>query len=80
MSLRDKAVELNRREDTTNIGRLLARLDADGRDEDAAEVRDLLVGEPLIGHTIAARVLNAEFADILDRPVTDKQVGEWRAK
>ena len=78
MSLRAKADILNQREDKTNIGKLLARLDADGRDEDAAEVRDLLVGEPLIGHTIAARVLNEEFADLIDRPVTNKQVEEWR--
>lgn len=72
MGLRERAAELQAGEDRSVIGQLFATLD----DDQAAEVRDVLWGEPRIPHTVVAEVLSEEF----DVTVSDKQVQEYRRK
>lgn len=45
--------------DRSRIGALIAGLD----DEQAAAVRDLVLGEPVLGHSAVAVVLNENFGD-----------------
>ena len=76
MSLRDLAAKAERCDDRSNLGQLRTQLDSD----DLAELDDLLWGEPHVGHVYAAAAINEAFPDLLARPVTGKQVEEYRKK
>lgn len=74
MTLRDMAATVSDPAPQSRIGQLIAKLDA----KQAAEVDDLLFGEPRIEHTVAAKVLCTAFADLIDKPISDKQVADYR--
>lgn len=73
MSLRTKAVEIEaeRKRDKSKIGALI-----EAHPKDADDIRDLLLGEPRIPHSIAARTLTDVFN--ADPPITDSDVTYWR--
>lgn len=76
MSLRDVADRMARSDDVSNIGRLRSMLTG----SDLAELDDVLWGEPRIGHVYVAKAVNEAYGDLLSRPVTGKQVEEFRKK
>lgn len=79
MSLIDEAkADTTRSGNVSNIDALVAKLVADDRAEDADEVTELLKA-PVVGHAAAARVLNRHFAADAGKPITQQQVGNWRA-
>lgn len=47
-------------------------------DQDRADVMDLLMGEPLLGHMQVAKVLESNFGGDPDNPILDRNVLDWR--
>lgn len=73
MALRDKALEVksSRAVDRSKIGAVI-----EAHPDRADEIRDLLLGEPYIEHTVVADTLTAEFDP--EVPIRHTDVTYWR--
>ena len=58
------------------IDRLLDRLP----DDEAADVLDLLTGEPWVSHAAAARVLAKHYPDLPSPETLAERIGAWRRR
>lgn len=72
-SLRDRAEKRAKLggADRTRIGQCMAE-----HPDQADEIRDLLLGEPLLGHQVVADTLN----EVFDLGVNGGDVGYWRRR